>query len=225
MKPALQALVGRRSFFKKAGMAAAGASALGFATAEDADPVKGLELRPLALDQLRRRRGVDGDGRHGQPGVAVIAAASGHHPLPSGDGASRLDGDVDRLAAEGLRFTDCHSAGTVCSPSRAALLTGRHPYRSGFYYILGGGAHLRFAFRARNHGRGGSPALSREFVAFGAGEAWRRESARLLEEGQDPLQSSWEVLFQVGRSNFRPRGGSYDPVQQLLVDIRPACEP
>ena len=37
MKPALEALVGRRSFFKKAGMAAAGASALGFATAEDAE--------------------------------------------------------------------------------------------------------------------------------------------------------------------------------------------
>jgi single-stranded DNA-specific DHH superfamily exonuclease len=91
--------------------------------------------------------------------------------------------------------------------------------------VMGGGAHLRFAFRPQGQCRGGAPALSREFVAFGAGEAWRRESARLLEEGQDPLQSSWEVLFQVGRSNFRPRGGSYDPVQQLLVDIRPAAMP
>ena len=50
---------------------------------------------------------------------------------------------IDRLAVEGMRFTDFHSAGTVCSPSRASLLTGRHPYRLGFYYILGGGAHLR----------------------------------------------------------------------------------
>jgi arylsulfatase A len=50
---------------------------------------------------------------------------------------------LDRFAAEGMRFTDFHSAGTVCSPSRASLLTGRHPYRLGFYYILGGGAHLR----------------------------------------------------------------------------------
>jgi len=50
---------------------------------------------------------------------------------------------VDRFAAEGTRFTDFHAAGTVCSPSRASLLTGRHPYRMGFYYILGGGAHLR----------------------------------------------------------------------------------
>jgi single-stranded-DNA-specific exonuclease len=93
--------------------------------------------------------------------------------------------------------------------------------------VMGGGAHLRFAFRHPGGGRrdGGAPALSREFVAFGAGEAWRRESARLLEQGIDPLACRWEVLFQVGRSNFRPRGGTYDPVQQLLVDIRPAVAP
>ena len=51
--------------------------------------------------------------------------------------------NIDKLASGGVRFTDFHSAGTVCSPSRASLLTGRHPYRIGFYYILGGGAHLR----------------------------------------------------------------------------------
>ena len=51
--------------------------------------------------------------------------------------------NIDKLAEEGVRFTDFHSAGTVCSPSRGSLLTGRHPYRIGFYYILGGGAHLR----------------------------------------------------------------------------------
>jgi len=36
---------------------------------------------------------------------------------------------IDRLAAGGLRFTDFHSSGTVCSPTRAALLTGRYPQR------------------------------------------------------------------------------------------------
>lgn len=49
---------------------------------------------------------------------------------------------IDTFAQEGVRFTDCHAAGTVCSPSRAGLLTGRNPYRSGFYYIAGGGAYL-----------------------------------------------------------------------------------
>jgi arylsulfatase A len=50
---------------------------------------------------------------------------------------------IDRFAAEGVRMTDCHSAGTVCSPSRAALLTGRNPYRSGFFYIAGGETYLK----------------------------------------------------------------------------------
>ncbi|WP_414662581.1 sulfatase-like hydrolase/transferase [Horticoccus sp. 23ND18S-11] len=38
---------------------------------------------------------------------------------------------LDRLAAEGMRFTDFYSAAEVCTPSRAALLTGRYPPRSG----------------------------------------------------------------------------------------------
>ena len=38
---------------------------------------------------------------------------------------------LDRLAAQGLRFTDFHSSGTVCSPTRAGLLTGRYQQRSG----------------------------------------------------------------------------------------------
>src|SRR5687767_10730069 len=38
---------------------------------------------------------------------------------------------LDRLAREGLRFTDFHSNGAVCSPTRAALLTGRYQQRSG----------------------------------------------------------------------------------------------
>lgn len=36
---------------------------------------------------------------------------------------------LDRLAAEGMKFTQAYSACTVCSPSRAAILTGKYPAR------------------------------------------------------------------------------------------------
>ncbi len=43
---------------------------------------------------------------------------------------------VDKLAAEGARFTKFYIAHTVCSPSRAALLTGRRPWRTGIIDVL-----------------------------------------------------------------------------------------
>src|SRR5206468_1800087 len=34
--------------------------------------------------------------------------------------------EIDRLAAEGMRFTQCYAGSTVCAPSRCCLMTGRH---------------------------------------------------------------------------------------------------
>jgi len=39
--------------------------------------------------------------------------------------------NIDRLAAEGMRFTDGYAACAVCSPTRAAVMTGRYPARLG----------------------------------------------------------------------------------------------
>lgn len=39
--------------------------------------------------------------------------------------------NTDRLADQGMRFTDAYAAAPVCSPTRAALLTGRYPLRVG----------------------------------------------------------------------------------------------
>lgn len=39
---------------------------------------------------------------------------------------------LDEMARNGIRFTDFHSNGPVCSPTRAAILTGRYQQRSGF---------------------------------------------------------------------------------------------
>ena len=37
---------------------------------------------------------------------------------------------IDRLAREGMRFTDAHAAGAVCHPSRYGLMTGAYPFRT-----------------------------------------------------------------------------------------------
>ena len=37
---------------------------------------------------------------------------------------------IDSLAQDGMRFTDAHSPGALCHPSRYGLLTGQHPFRA-----------------------------------------------------------------------------------------------
>ena len=41
--------------------------------------------------------------------------------------------NLDKLASRGVKFTQCYSACGVCSPPRAAILTGRTPYRNGVW--------------------------------------------------------------------------------------------
>ena len=55
--------------------------------------------------------------------------------------------NLDRMAAEGMRFTDFYVAACVCTPSRAALLTGRLPVRSGM-----AGSHTSRVIGSRHSG-------------------------------------------------------------------------
>ncbi|XP_004600862.3 N-acetylgalactosamine-6-sulfatase isoform X3 [Sorex araneus] len=56
---------------------------------------------------------------------------------------SRETPNLDRMAAEGMLFPNFYTANPLCSPSRAALLTGRLPIRNGFYTTNG---HARNAY-------------------------------------------------------------------------------
>ena len=41
---------------------------------------------------------------------------------------------LDAMASEGIRFNRFYSASAVCSPTRASVLTGRNPYRTGVFF-------------------------------------------------------------------------------------------
>jgi arylsulfatase A-like enzyme len=67
-----------------------------------------------------------------KPNILFIFADDlGYADLSSFGSTTISTPHLDRLANEGMKFTDFYSASQVCSPSRAALLTGRYPIRSG----------------------------------------------------------------------------------------------
>ncbi|WP_251442784.1 sulfatase-like hydrolase/transferase [Microbacterium sp. USTB-Y] len=74
-----------------------------------------------------------------RPNVVVIYADDlGYGDVGCFGGDDVRTPHLDRLAASGVRLTNWYSNSPVCSPSRAALLTGRHPVHAGVQEILGG---------------------------------------------------------------------------------------
>jgi arylsulfatase A-like enzyme len=56
--------------------------------------------------------------------------------------------NLDKLASGGVKFTDYHSNGVVCSPTRAALLTGNYQQRTGIEGVVTAKNHRHVGFQA-----------------------------------------------------------------------------
>ncbi len=71
--------------------------------------------------------------------VFVLADDLGHGDVRCYNPQSKVPTpNIDRLASEGMRFTDAHSASTVCTPTRYSVLTGRMAFRTGIRGVFTG---------------------------------------------------------------------------------------
>lgn len=104
--------------------------------------------------------------------------------------------NLDRMAAEGVRFTDFYSAAEVCTPSRAALLTGRYAVRSG----MSGARRVLFP-----NSKGGLPqseiTLARALKGHGYATAHIGKWHLGIHEGGRPREHGFDSSFGLPYSN------------------------
>jgi arylsulfatase A-like enzyme len=82
-------------------------------------------------------------GAQSRPNIVLIYADDLGFGDVSAYGAAALQTPhIDRVAREGLRFTDAHSAAATCTPSRYAMLTGEYAFRKPGTGVLPGNAAL-----------------------------------------------------------------------------------
>ncbi|OQB37935.1 MAG: Arylsulfatase [Candidatus Latescibacteria bacterium ADurb.Bin168] len=73
-----------------------------------------------------------GSTQRGRPNIVYILADDlGYGDVSCFNPEGRIPTpNIDRVAAQGMRFTDAHATSSVCSPSRYSILTGRYNWRS-----------------------------------------------------------------------------------------------
>ena len=132
--------------------------------------------------------------------VFILADDLGYADLGCYGGRSAATGascspNLDRMAAEGLRFTDGYANSSVCSPSRFALITGRWQYR------LRGGADEPVATRVRGNPVLGLPPAHPTMPSLLAAVGYSTALAGKWHLGFPPhfgpLQSGYQEFFGV----------------------------
>jgi arylsulfatase A-like enzyme len=130
-EPAPQAAATSRRTLLLGGTAGAvalgGSIGAGYAVSRDDGTSLGGPRRPERRDPVQGRR-----ESAPRPNVIVISVDDlGWNDLGCYGNTFNETPHLDRLAREGMRFTQAYAAAPVCSPSRAALMTGRYPARCG----------------------------------------------------------------------------------------------
>ncbi len=122
--------ISRKLFFKlamAAGAALGGAAALGSHLFGDVNTKAQAQKKQLPFKTSIKNL----------PNILLINVDDlGYGDLGCYGSKSVATPNLDRLAREGVRFTDFYSCNALCSPSRCGLLTGRYPQRIGMHWVL-----------------------------------------------------------------------------------------
>ena len=128
----------RRTFLKLSTVTAAGIAG-GSVLGCGKKPENVLEIDPAIYDAPEKagipvenliKRISPYEGR--RPNIIVILCDDmGYGDLGCYGSTAIKTPNLDRMASEGMKFTDFYSSNALCSPSRAGLLTGRYPHRTG----------------------------------------------------------------------------------------------
>jgi len=86
----------------------------------------------VALSLLAGAADAEDPGASRKPNIVIVLADDlGHGDPQCYQAESKIPTpSIDRLASQGMRFTDAHTPASVCSPTRYALLTGRYAWRT-----------------------------------------------------------------------------------------------
>ncbi len=78
--------------------------------------------------------------------ILIMADDLGYNDLGCYGSENIKTPNIDKLASDGVRFTDYHSNGVVCSPTRAALITGKYQQRTGIEGVVTAKNHRHTGF-------------------------------------------------------------------------------
>jgi len=116
----------------------AGADATGGAPSEgDASAGAGGDTSTGGQSGAGGQPGAGGQAPSNRPNIIIVLADDqGYGDVGVFGAQTFTTPNLDRLAAEGLQLTSFYSAAPICSPSRAALMTGSYPARVGITDVL-----------------------------------------------------------------------------------------